>query len=101
MRRKTSSGAPATKKPFTHPQRVKTKKEPLKETTEKKNSKGGPLGRILESSGGSSGIGSDHPPSPDQNGRYLDNHSTSGARQQRKTFSVLPLVKPSRKLFPD
>lgn len=58
---------------------MKTKKEPLKET-EKKNLKGGPLGRILESSGGSSGIGSDHPPSPDQNGRYLDNQSTSGKR---------------------
>lgn len=44
----------------------------------KKIQKGGPLGRVLGSSGGSSGIGSDHPPSPDQNGRYLDNQSTSG-----------------------
>ncbi|KAK6636408.1 hypothetical protein RUM43_010069 [Polyplax serrata] len=68
----------AIRRIYNIPKRVKTKKEPLKETTEKKNSKGGPLGRILESSGGSSGIGSDHPPSPDQNGRYLDNHSTSG-----------------------
>lgn len=40
-------------------------------------------GRKIESSGGSSGIGSDHPPSPDSpdatdrfNG--MDNHSTSG-----------------------
>lgn len=40
-------------------------------------------GRKIESSGGSSGIGSDHPPSPDSpdapdrfNG--IDNHSTSG-----------------------
>lgn len=41
-------------------------------------------GRRLESSGGSSGIGSDHPPSPDSpdanDSRFntMDNHSTSG-----------------------
>lgn len=56
---------------------MKTKAEVHKEV-EKKASKGGPLNRVLGSSGGSSGIGSDHPPSPDQNGRYLDNQSTSG-----------------------
>jgi len=45
---------------------------------ERKLSKGGRLGRVLGSSGGSSGIGSDHPPSPEQNGRFIRTNSTSG-----------------------
>ncbi|KAG8296508.1 hypothetical protein J6590_055155 [Homalodisca vitripennis] len=47
----------------------------------------------IGSSGGSSGIGSDHAPSPDQetDTRFLDNHSTSGlpsARQDQLVGSV-------------
>ncbi|KAK3908945.1 2-oxoglutarate dehydrogenase, mitochondrial [Frankliniella fusca] len=43
----------------------------------------GPAGALVGSSGGSSGIGSDHAPSPDNESdpRYLDNASSSGRRR--------------------
>lgn len=52
----------------------------VKTTGPKQNHTGGGGGAKLDSSGASSGIGSDHAPSPDQesDARFLDSHSTSG-----------------------